>query len=144
MPLVRVGGYFLAMKAESAAEELQEARPAIERLGGEVVALRRFSLPEGDERGIIIVKKISQTPTVYPRNGGKIAKSPLKGRRGVEACKWKYMEITILLCYPVTVPGKRELRGGYRIFLTWAGRRFQEAGGRGKGRDKPCFYPGCR
>ena len=78
LPLVRVGGYFLAMKAESAAEELQEARPAIERLGGEVVALRRFSLPEGDERGIIIVKKISQTPTVYPRNGGKIAKSPLK------------------------------------------------------------------
>lgn len=78
LPLVRVGGYFLAMKAESAAEELQEARPAIERLGGEVVGLRRFSLPEGDERGIIIVKKISQTPTVYPRNGGKIAKSPLK------------------------------------------------------------------
>ncbi len=78
LPLVRVGGYFLAMKAESAAEELQEARPAIERLGGEVVGLRRFSLPEGDERGIVIVKKISQTPTVYPRNGGKIAKSPLK------------------------------------------------------------------
>lgn len=78
LPLVRVGGYFLAMKAESAAEELQEARPAIERLGGEAVGLRRFSLPEGDERGIIIVKKISQTPTVYPRNGGKIAKSPLK------------------------------------------------------------------
>ena len=68
----------MAMKAESAAEELQEARPAIERLGGEVVGLRRFSLPEGDERGIVIVKKISQTPTVYPRNGGKIAKSPLK------------------------------------------------------------------
>ena len=78
LPLVKVGGYFLAMKAESAAEELEEARPAIQKLGGQVVELRRFSLPAGDERGIIVIKKISQTPTVYPRNGGKIAKSPLK------------------------------------------------------------------
>ena len=78
LPLVKVGGYFLAMKAESAAEELEEARGAIRRLGGEVVALRRFRLPGGDERGIIVIKKISQTPTAYPRNGGKIAKSPLK------------------------------------------------------------------
>ena len=78
LPLVKVGGYFLAMKAESAAEELEEARPAIQKLGGQVVELRRFCLPAGDERGIIVIKKISQTPTVYPRNGGKIAKSPLK------------------------------------------------------------------
>ena len=63
---------------DRAEEELEEARGAIRRLGGEVVALRRFRLPGGDERGIIVIKKISQTPTAYPRNGGKIAKSPLK------------------------------------------------------------------
>ena len=78
LPLVKVGGTFLAMKAESAAEELEEARPAIRKLGGEVVGLRRFALPGGDERGIIVIKKISHTPPAYPRNGGKIAKSPLK------------------------------------------------------------------
>lgn len=78
LPLVRVGGFFLAMKAESAQEELEEARGAIRRLGGEIAQLRRFQLPGGDERGIIVIKKISQTPTAYPRNGGKIAKSPLK------------------------------------------------------------------
>ena len=32
----------------------------------------------GDTRTLILCKKISQTPTAYPRNGGKIAKSPLK------------------------------------------------------------------
>ena len=78
LPLVRVGGYFLAMKAESASAELEEARPAIRKLGGEAVALRRFLLPGGEERGIIVIKKISHTPSAYPRNGGKIAKSPLK------------------------------------------------------------------
>ena len=72
------GGIFPREKAESAAEELEEARGAIRRLGGEVVALRRFRLPGGDERGIIVIKKISQTPTAYPRNAEKIAKSPLK------------------------------------------------------------------
>ena len=35
-------------------------------------------LPGGDTRTLILCKKISQTPTAYPRNGGKIAKSPLK------------------------------------------------------------------
>ena len=28
-------------------------------------------------RGLVVCEKISQTPTVYPRNGGKIAKKPL-------------------------------------------------------------------
>ena len=39
---------------------------------------RGFALPGGDTRTLILCKKISQTPTAYPRNGGKIAKSPLK------------------------------------------------------------------
>ena len=39
---------------------------------------RTLHLPGGDTRTLILCKKISQTPTAYPRNGGKIAKSPLK------------------------------------------------------------------
>ena len=36
-----------------------------------------FTLPDGSERRLVVCKKISQTPTAYPRNGGKIAKKPL-------------------------------------------------------------------
>ena len=61
LPLVKVGGSFLAMK-----------------LGGEYRETRTLHLPGGDTRTLILCKKISQTPTAYPRNGGKIAKSPLK------------------------------------------------------------------
>ncbi|MBU3820246.1 MAG: 16S rRNA (guanine(527)-N(7))-methyltransferase RsmG [Candidatus Faecalibacterium intestinavium] len=78
LPLVKVGGCFLAMKGAGGAEELAAARPAIRKLGGEYLETRTFHLPGGDTRTLILTKKISQTSTVYPRNGGKIAKSPLK------------------------------------------------------------------
>ena len=76
--LVKVGGNFLAMKGSSGEEELTAARGAIKKLGGEYRETRTLHLPGGDTRTLILCKKISQTPTAYPRNGGKIAKSPLK------------------------------------------------------------------
>lgn len=78
LPLVKVGGVFLAMKGPGAAEELAESGAALKKLGGKGSGVAEFHLPGGDVRSIIRIKKISQTPPVYPRNGGKIAKSPLK------------------------------------------------------------------
>ena len=78
LPLVKQGGTFLAMKGASGAEELNEAHGAIVRLGGGKATITSGKLPNGDERTLILCKKISQTLPQYPRNGGKIAKSPLK------------------------------------------------------------------
>lgn len=78
LPLVKVGSVFLAMKGPGAAEELAESGAALKKLGGKGSGVAEFHLPGGDVRNIIRIKKISQTPPVYPRNGGKIAKSPLK------------------------------------------------------------------
>ena len=78
LPLVKVGGNFLAMKGASGEEELAAARGAIKKLGGAYKETRTLHLPGGDTRTLILCQKISQTPTAYPRNGGKIAKSPLK------------------------------------------------------------------
>ena len=66
-----------AQKAEYT-QQLAAARGAIKKLGGEYKETRTLHLPGGDTRTLILCKKISQTPTAYPRNGGKIAKSPLK------------------------------------------------------------------
>lgn len=77
LPLVRVGGMFIAMKGSGAEEELQAARGAVEKLGGKYHAQRVFTLPDGSARTLLFFKKISQTSSVYPRNGGKIAKAPL-------------------------------------------------------------------
>lgn len=78
LPLVKVGGCFLAMKGAGGDQELQAALPAVEKLGGRWVNTVRLQLPGGDERRLILCEKVSQTSTVYPRNGGKIAKAPLK------------------------------------------------------------------
>lgn len=77
MPYVKVGGSFVAMKGSTAAEEVKEADKAITTLGGKLESRDLFELLQFGGRGIINVKKISQTPTKYPRNSGKISKQPL-------------------------------------------------------------------
>ena len=72
LPLVKVGGSFIEADAEAKA-----AANALKKLGGQYEETRQFTLPDGSARGLVFCRKISQTPTVYPRNGGKIAKKPL-------------------------------------------------------------------
>ena len=77
LPLVKVGGWFIAMKGPEADAEAKAAANALKKMGGRYEETRQFTLPDGSARGLVFCKKISQTPTVYPRNGGKIAKKPL-------------------------------------------------------------------
>jgi len=78
LPLVKVGGTFIAMKAANAREELNEAKKAISILGGKVEHIHSFTLPiENSERNIIMIKKQKATPKKYPRKPGIPNKSPL-------------------------------------------------------------------
>lgn len=79
LPLVKVGGDFLAMKASSAQEELENAHKAITVLGGETEKVHHFTLPiENSERNIIIIHKIRSTPKKYPRKPGTPNKVPIE------------------------------------------------------------------
>ncbi len=75
MPFVKVGGYFVAYKGD-AEEELIEAQNAIKVLGGKVERVDTFEL-ENAKRQIIVIKKIKNTPAMYPRGNGKERKKPL-------------------------------------------------------------------
>lgn len=77
LPFVKVGGYFVALKGYDIEAELEESCSAIKLLGGEVENVLKFTLPNDSKRGIVVIKKISQTPTGYPRNQGKMKKQPL-------------------------------------------------------------------
>lgn len=69
LPLLKVGGIFLAYKSGNIEEELNIAQKAISTLGGVVENIKKFILPNNmGERNIIIIKKIKKTPTKYPRN----------------------------------------------------------------------------
>lgn len=78
LPLCKQGGFFIALKGASSAEELHAAKKAIKLLGGEFKKEHQFALPiEKSERAIIITKKVKNTPKKYPRKPGMPAKQPL-------------------------------------------------------------------
>ena len=77
LPFVKVGGIFASMKGSAFADELAQAENAIRVLGGHTRSRHPLSLPDGSQRGIIVIEKISHTSTQYPRNGGQISKKPL-------------------------------------------------------------------
>ena len=77
LPLVKVNGYFLALKGLKAKEELKEASNGIKILGGRVDEVIDFTLTNDDHRSNIIIKKVNATPGKYPRMFSKIKKQPL-------------------------------------------------------------------
>ena len=78
LPLVRVGGYALAQKGESALEELNAAQTAIETLGGQSREPLPVLLPGVPEkRYLVVIEKVRPTPAIYPRRVGIPAKRPL-------------------------------------------------------------------
>ena len=76
LPFVKKGGSFLAMKGPSGRDEAAQAENAVKLLGGRLSAVKEFSLGENDRR-VIIIDKISPISQKYPRQSGKIKKSPL-------------------------------------------------------------------
>ena len=78
LPLVKVGGYFIAMKGSKFKEEIFEGNTAVGILGGEIISAEEVKLPGLDDgRAIIRIRKIKKTPVKYPRKAGLPEKQPL-------------------------------------------------------------------
>jgi 16S rRNA (guanine527-N7)-methyltransferase len=75
MPFVKKGGVFAAMKGPN--EDAGNAENAVKILGGDGISVYDYLLGKDDRRKIFSVKKISQTPTKYPRNSGQIKNKAL-------------------------------------------------------------------
>ena len=79
IPLVKIGGKVISMKASDVKQELNEAKKAIEVLGGTVEKVDEFNLPQSDiGRTVIIIRKNKTTPNKYPRKPGTPSKEPIK------------------------------------------------------------------
>ena len=78
LPLVKVGGTFIAMKG-AANEEIENGKYALEVLGGELKEMSTFQLPfEESERNILLIEKKRKTPKKYPRKPGTPNKLPIE------------------------------------------------------------------
>ncbi|NHM33597.1 16S rRNA (guanine(527)-N(7))-methyltransferase RsmG [Neobacillus terrae] len=79
LPLVRKEGYFLALKAASAQDEIASGQKALSVLGGKLENIFTFTLPvEESERNILIISKEKTTPKKYPRKPGTPNKMPIE------------------------------------------------------------------
>ena len=77
LPLVKRGGSFVAMKGANAEEEMSRSLNAARLLGADKPTIICETLTGNEQRAFIIAKKISQTPTKYPRKPAEISKKPL-------------------------------------------------------------------
>ncbi|HCO61944.1 MAG TPA: 16S rRNA (guanine(527)-N(7))-methyltransferase RsmG, partial [Clostridiales bacterium] len=78
LPLVKVGGRFLAMKSVECQQELEQAEGAIRALGGEVVGCHDYTIPHTQvTHRVVVIRKVAPTPAKYPRRWAKMQKSPL-------------------------------------------------------------------
>ena len=78
IPMVKLGGYFIALKGPSTEEEIKNAIPAIKELGGRIEKTITLKLPfSGEGRTLIAVRKVYKTPKKYPRRIGIPIKKPL-------------------------------------------------------------------
>lgn len=78
LPYLKVGGSFIAYKADSAEEEAKEAGNALKILSGEIMDIKKFTLPSSDySRTLIRIQKTGSTPDKYPRRSGIPSKKPL-------------------------------------------------------------------
>lgn len=75
IPFVKEGGAFVALKGSN--DDVSEASNAIEVLGGRLESNISYELGGTEPRTIAVVRKISQTPTQYPRKSKKISTKPL-------------------------------------------------------------------
>ena len=75
LPFVKVGGIFVAYKAQ-AEQEIQEAENAIKILGGKIKQIKTVDLM-GNTRTAVVIEKVSKTEEKYPRTNAQIRKNPL-------------------------------------------------------------------
>jgi len=78
LPLVKVGGEFLAMKSSHTEDEINEAKAAITLLGGAITEVIDYTIPTTDiVHRVVRIRKENPTPKKYPRRFAQIKKQPL-------------------------------------------------------------------
>lgn len=78
IPLVKIGGLFVAMKSVESEQEFLEAKGATKALGAEHLKTISVELPnQMGHREILVFKKVNKTPSKYPRQFSQIKNKPL-------------------------------------------------------------------
>jgi 16S rRNA (guanine527-N7)-methyltransferase len=78
LPFCRIAGIFIAQKKGDINQEVTQAERAITLMGGRLLCVKPVDLPDlADNRCLVVVEKVSITPSNYPRRPGMPGKRPL-------------------------------------------------------------------
>lgn len=78
LPFIKIGGKCICMKGNNCEEEIENAKNAIEILGGKIEQIEKINLSKSDnKRTILVIKKIKKTDKQYPRKAGIPTKKPI-------------------------------------------------------------------
>ena len=78
MPFIKIHGKCLCMKGNNCEDEIKKSRYAIKELGGELLDIGEFYIPNTNiKRNIIEIEKVIETKNKYPRKAGTPTKDPL-------------------------------------------------------------------
>lgn len=75
MPLLKVGGRFIAYKTDES--ELPLCQNALKLLNAKLLSVKSLKLTDGENRALLVFEKTAPTPKQYPRQYGTIKKKPL-------------------------------------------------------------------
>jgi 16S rRNA (guanine527-N7)-methyltransferase len=79
LPFCQIGGRFIAQKKGEVGQEINRAEKAIAALGGKLDQIKKVELDEfSDVRYLVIIDKIYQTPSKYPRRPGLPRRRPIQ------------------------------------------------------------------
>lgn len=76
IPFVKIGGKFVSYKSGDCADEVDNAKAAIHLLGGKINKIDEFSY-SNNSRSFIVIDKVMNTSSKYPRKAGLPSKKPL-------------------------------------------------------------------
>ena len=79
LPLLKIGGVFIAYKSNKVHEEIKEAKNTIDTLGGTIEEIFEYKLTlnENFSRNLVLIRKIKNSPPEFPRSFSIIKSRPL-------------------------------------------------------------------
>ena len=77
MPLTKVGGTVLLYKGPRGEDEMADAEKVLLLCGGALKKIDQYRLPSGEERTLISLLKVHNTPGKFPRRNGIPVKKPI-------------------------------------------------------------------
>lgn len=78
LPFLKIGGVFFALKGPDINSEIENSSSGLDILGGKLIEKHFYQLPLlGDDRSLVMIQKIKNTPEKYPRKAGIPEKRPL-------------------------------------------------------------------